>query len=89
VDNTPNKNAPALVTLAEAVGPYHGVTIRMLQAWIRNGRLASVRAGKGYLIDPKELAALLQPKLREPAPPRKRESEAARAARQLAAAGVG
>jgi len=80
---------PRLVPLDEAMRPYRGVTRRMLQCWVRTGRLPAVRAGRGYLVSPADLASLLTPKLREPKARKPRESESSRIARQLAQAGVG
>jgi hypothetical protein len=60
----------------------------MVRAWIRRGELPSVKAGKAHLIDPRDLAARLRPALRASAARPKRESEDAKAKRQLAAAGI-
>jgi hypothetical protein len=59
---------PALVTITEAIEPYRGVTVAMVRAWCRQGRLPFVRAGKRNLLDPRDLARLLAPKLRTVAP---------------------
>ena len=82
---------PRLTTIPEAIAmlAVSGVTTEMVRAWIRRGRLAAVRAGKAYLIDPADLASLLRPTLRQRAPRPARESETARIGRQLAEAGIG
>jgi excisionase family DNA binding protein len=80
--------SPSLLTLDEAIAPYRGVTIPMVRAWIRRGELPAVRAGRGYLVDPADLAARLRPTLRTPPARPSRESETARAERQLREAGI-
>jgi excisionase family DNA binding protein len=79
---------PRLTTIEDAIRPYCGLSVAMLRAWIRRGKLPATRAGKGYLIDPRDLADLLRPTLRPSPAHRARESESARIERQLAQAGV-
>ena len=85
----PTPNSPRLVTLERAIEPYDGLTVPMLRAWIRRGELAAVKAGKGYLVAPEDVAARLRPQLRQQAERRVRETETQRAERQLAEAGIG
>ena len=80
---------PALLTLDEALKPYPSVSVRAGREWIKRGRLPAVRVGKSYLVSPADLARLLTPTLRAPAPRRHREGERAKIDRQLAAAGIG
>lgn len=77
-----------LVTLDIAIAPYRGVSLRTARNWIRDGKLPATKAGRGYLVSPDDVAALLRPVLRTPASGAKRESPNERAARQLAAAGL-
>jgi hypothetical protein len=77
-----------LITLAAAITGYDGVTVPMLRAWIKRGKLPATKAGKSYLVDPVDLAGLLRPTLRTPASRPARESEAARTERQLRQAGI-
>jgi hypothetical protein len=85
---TSSETPPALVTIPEAIRPFHGVTVPMVRAWIRRGELPSVKAGKAHLIDPRDLAARLRPALREASTKSKRETENERAKRQLREAGL-
>jgi excisionase family DNA binding protein len=78
-----------LVTLDVAIAPYRGVSLRTARGWIRDGKLPAAKAGRGYLVDPADVARLLTPQLRAAGTRPKRESENARAERQLAEAGVG
>ncbi len=77
-----------LVPLEIAIRPYVGVSRRMVRAWIASGRLAAVKVGRAWLVEPGALQALLQPKLQPPRPRRVRESESQRIDRQLRAAGI-
>lgn len=77
-----------LVTLPAAIDGYDGLSVPMLRAWIKRGKLPATRAGKSYLIDPADLAALLRPTLRAASSRPARESESAKADRQLRAAGI-
>jgi excisionase family DNA binding protein len=79
---------PALCPIDQAIVPYAGVTVPMVRAWIRRGELPAVRAGKSYLIDPRDLALRLTPKLRPRKEGKKRETPTARALRQLRNAGI-
>jgi hypothetical protein len=79
---------PALVPIAEAITKYHGVSVQMARTWCRTGKLPYVRAGKNNLIDPRDLAALLAPKLRAVGPKPERESPSERERRQLRSAGI-
>ncbi len=81
-------NGPVLVTISEAIKPYRGVSIKMVRAWIRRGELAAVRAGRNYLIDPRDLANRLTPRLQTPKAPKKRETQTERIERQLRNAGI-
>ena len=77
-----------LLTLAAAIAGYDGLTVPMLRAWIKRGKLPAVKAGKTYLVDPSDLAALLRPTLRTTVARPVRESEAERTERQLRQAGI-
>jgi excisionase family DNA binding protein len=77
-----------LLPLDEAVAPYRGVNVRMARRWIAAGRLPATKVGRGYLVSPDDVAALLRPTLREPKARLTRESESVRIARQLAEAGI-
>lgn len=77
-----------LMPIAEAIKPYRGLTVRMVIRLIHDGRLAATKIGRGYLVDPADVAALLRPTLRQPKARPARESESARIARQLAKAGI-
>jgi excisionase family DNA binding protein len=79
---------PRLVPLEIAVRAYPGVTVRMLRDRIRTGRLPATKVGRAYLIDPRDLEALLEPTLRQPPPQPAYESPNARGERQLARAGI-
>jgi excisionase family DNA binding protein len=77
-----------LVTLDTAISPYKGISLRTARNWITSGRLPATKVGPRYLVDPDDVARLLAPTLRtKPARPG-RESENARAERQLANAGL-
>jgi excisionase family DNA binding protein len=77
-----------LVTLGMAIAPYHGVSLRTARNWIRDGKLAAVKVGPRYLVDPSDVARLLTPTLRPKAAKRGRESETERIDRQLREAGI-
>jgi excisionase family DNA binding protein len=77
-----------LVTLDVAIAAYKGVSLRTARNWIRDGKLPAAKAGRGYLVDPADVARLLTPQLRAVPARAGRESENARAVRQLAHAGV-
>lgn len=79
---------PRLVPLPDAARLYRGVSIRSLRSLIKRGRLPATKVGRAYLVDPRDVAALLQPTLRSAQPERRRESESARIERQLRNAGV-
>jgi excisionase family DNA binding protein len=76
-----------LLPLCEAIRPYRGVSLRTARNWIRDGKLPATKAGRGYLVSPADVGRLLTPVIRS-APRPKRESENARALRQLREAGV-
>ena len=82
---TPNYR---LVTLNVAIALYKGVSLRTARNWIRDGKLPAAKAGRGYLVDPADVARLLTPQLRAAPAKCRRESENARAERQLAQAGL-
>jgi excisionase family DNA binding protein len=77
-----------LVTLDVAIAIYKGVSLRTARNWIRDGKLPAAKAGRGYLVDPADVARLLTPQLRTPPTKPGRESPTARAERQLAQAGI-
>ncbi len=78
----------SLVTLDVAIARYRGVSLRTARNWIRDGKLPAVKAGRGYLVDPADVAALLKPTLRAASERSTRESERERIARQLANSGI-
>ena len=59
---------PALVTLDVAIGPYRGLTIRTIRALIAAGRLPAIKVGRNLMVDPRDLASVLRPVVRQPAP---------------------
>ena len=78
----------ALLPLDAALGPY-SLTARQGRALIRCGKLPATKVGRAYLVSPHDVATLLRPTLRDVEhTPRARESENARAARQLREAGI-
>jgi excisionase family DNA binding protein len=83
-----SRTEAVLMTIEEAIGRYHGVTRAMVRAWIRRGEFPAVRAGKSYLIDPRDLEHRLRPTLRTSTARPVRESPTARAERQLQRAGI-
>lgn len=77
-----------LLPLAAALAPYF-VPIRTGRRLVRQGRLAAVKVGREYLVDPVDVAALFKPTLRVVSDgARQRESNRAREERQLAEAGI-
>ena len=73
-------NTIRLVSLRTAVSNYEGVTVRSARAWIAQGRLPAVRAGRQYLVHPRDLARLLRPTVCTPTSELTRESLRAREA---------
>jgi excisionase family DNA binding protein len=77
---------PILVPLRAAMARY-SLTVRTGRALIRAGKLAATKVGREWLVRIDDVDRLLTPTIRtRPAP--KRESETARAKRQLENAGI-
>ncbi len=80
---------PALLPLRDALVRYPGISLETARRLIRDGKLPAVLIGRIYLVSPADVAKLFAPKLRNgPAPRKPRESETARAERQLTEAGL-
>jgi excisionase family DNA binding protein len=77
-----------LVTLDIAIAPYRGVSLRTARNWIRDGLLPAARAGRGYLVDPADVANLLRPVVRPATANPERETPSQREQRQLREAGI-
>ncbi len=78
---------PQLITLLAACEQF-SIPLRTGRRLVRTGKLPATKPGKEYLVRVEDLAALLAPQLRAPAPMLGRESPNAKALRQLAAAGL-
>ena len=77
-----------LVTLDIAIAPYAGVSIGTARRWIKAGKLPAAKAGRSYLVDPRDVAALLRPVVRGAPEKPEPETPRQRAERQLARAGL-
>lgn len=84
----PDSPAPTLMTLAEALVPYRGITLRTLRRLIRCGRLPAARVGRSYLVSPDDVAMLLRPVARRLGTERIRQGPAAREDAQLRLSGI-
>lgn len=84
----PDSPAPALMTLAEALVPYRGITLRTLRRLIRCGRLPATRVGRSYLVSPADVATVLRPVVRTSGTERTGQCPDEREDAQLRAVGI-
>ncbi|MGD0679751.1 MAG: hypothetical protein ABSC94_30570 [Polyangiaceae bacterium] len=76
-----------LIPLQAALKPY-SVPLRTGRRKIKQGELPASKPGREWLVNPDDVARLFAPTLRAPQSRSVRESETARAERQLREAGI-